>query len=96
MERIESRRPSQVDRFLVRPAHGVWLMSRGEQDLESFPDSGRAVAAACRAARRVAAAGRVGLVVAETTPRELHCYMPREGSATKPATDFLGLVSPGI
>ncbi|HZZ30626.1 MAG TPA: hypothetical protein VFE10_01425 [Phenylobacterium sp.] len=96
MDRTDGRRPSQVDRFLVRAAHGVWLMSRGDQDLESFPDSARAVAAACKAARRVATGGRVGLVVAETTPRELHCYMPREGRAQASAPDYLGLISPGI
>jgi len=80
----------------VRAVRGGWLVTRGGQDLDTFPESEAAAAAACRAARQTARGGRVGLVVVETAPQELHCFMPRPrpGASSSPLPGYLRLITP--
>lgn len=93
----ESHPALGVERYVVRVVRGGWRVSCGDRDLDIFPDSEAAASEACRAARQAAIEGRVSLVVVETTPQELHCFMPRPQASASPAPapGYLRLVTPG-
>jgi hypothetical protein len=92
----EAQAGGEVERYLVRAVRGGWLVTRGDEDLDTFPASEAAVTEACRAARQTAVDGRVGLVVVETAPQELHCFMPRPRTTAPPPPlpGYLRLITP--
>ncbi|HEX4180017.1 MAG TPA: hypothetical protein VHY32_04440 [Caulobacteraceae bacterium] len=72
----------RASKYRIVSIRGGWRIQHGETSTGPFADPAEAIDQACRSARSDAARGRVAIVMAETAPRELHCYTPAlEGQA---------------
>jgi hypothetical protein len=73
--------------YRVRMAAGGWRVECAEACLGVHADAAAAIDQACRSARADADLGCVAIVTTETTPQELHCYLPSAGhQSTAPAS----------
>jgi hypothetical protein len=71
-------------RYEVVKAADGWAVERGGKLLENFAAQETAIAHACRAAREDAERGWLGIVSAQTSPKEFHCYTPAEAARAAP------------
>ncbi len=67
--------------YRVERAPGGWSVARADACLGVFADPAEAVDIACRAARDDAGRDQVAIVTAQTSPQELHCFVPAQGQA---------------
>jgi hypothetical protein len=93
----EAHAGSGAEKYVVRPFGHGWRIISDAGPSTVFANSDDAVRAACRVARRTAEEGRLCLVVAETTPQELHCYMPKPsvGAPSPPLPGYVRMFAPG-
>ena len=93
---IEAHANPGAEKYVVRPFGAGWRIISEAGPSTVFARSDDAVQAACRVARRTAEEGRPCLVVTETTPQELHCYMPKPyvGAPSPPPPGYVRMFAP--
>lgn len=87
-----------AEKYLVRRFGVRWRVTSGAGPPTTFASSEDAIREACSAARQTALAGRLGLVVTETSPQEFHCFMPLPGADGPRVVlpTFLRLIDPEV
>ncbi|HEX4183958.1 MAG TPA: hypothetical protein VHY34_11940 [Caulobacteraceae bacterium] len=72
--------PNETARkYFVLRRLGAWRVELEARSLGVFRDAEEAIDLACRLARDDARGGQVATVTTETSPQELHCFVPPPG-----------------